>query len=278
MMTECRRKSCNNAEMRNGGRGLCKKHYDIVLRAERPVSKWVPADAAREHVEYLRCEDMTYALISKVSGLSKTTLYNLVRGKSQHIQLHNERILLAISPHREVATDPDSTVSAVASSRRLQGLCRMGFTQRHIAERVGCSTDVLDKYLRLHGPMARASIAQGIAELFDELQMTPLNSPVLNTPQAKRTRTLAIQQGWALPMQWSEESIANPAAMPIETIEGAASFPERYVEMVEIGLSDARIAPRMGIKYGALKHLLKKHEMPVGDELRTLAYEERRVA
>lgn len=277
-MMECRRKSCDNVRMRNGGRGLCKKHYDIVLKAERPVSKWVPADAARKHVEFLRGEDMTYALISEVSGLSKATLYNLVRGKSQHIQLHNEQILLAISPYREVSTGPDATVSAVASSRRLQGLCRMGFTQRYIAKRVGCSTDVLDKYLRLHGPMAKASIAQGIAELFDELQMTRLDSPILNTPHAKRTRTLAIRQGWALPMQWSEESIADPAAKPIEAGGGAAPFPERYAEMVEIGLSDSGIAPRMGIKYGALKHLLNKYEMPVGDELRTLAYKERRAA
>lgn len=250
---KCR--SCHRVASR-GGRGYCKAHYDQKLRLERPVSKWVDPGPAREHIARLHSEGMPYRRIGELVGMSAGALSRVANGQTKFIQLHNEQLILGISVSGEASPRPESWVPVFASARRLRSLSRMGYSQSVLAERLGVRVDTVNKYLKLHGPMMRSSIADAVTELFAELQLTPLDSPEFQTLGAKKARTLAAKRGWPLPLEWDEDTLNDPTAMPHAKV---CIWPStrRLRALCRMGFSQKYLSERLDIPTDKTSEILR---------------------
>lgn len=236
---KCARPKCNNSKHRNG---LCTKH------ARQAPHGYVPAEYAQRHLALLRTRYDRYALI-EATGLSHTTLANIDRGRSQNLKLHAHTAIMRVPiPPRPVAGR--GLLPATGSARRIEALCTMGWSQGHVAEKLGTSVQVVNRF-----PTQKwitSSWAARIAELFDELHMTP-------GPSRISARWAEIQ-GWAPPLSW--EHFDDPDELPDLGADSKLSFPERYLELREhVGLNNQQIADVMGIELDSLERQLYRYDM-----------------
>ncbi|MDZ4235711.1 MAG: hypothetical protein U1C73_18555 [Dietzia sp.] len=217
----CARPGCGLAIR---SRGLCNKHYEAhrsrMMAYGKWESKYVPADTARTHYAALLDAGMHRNQISRLSGIKSDQLDNLLRPRRDRgtepakriLRTTQERLLaLAVPAPHEVwrhAAD-GARVDGTGTSRRLQALIAIGWTQRELSDRVGILETNFQQPLS-GNRMVTAGFARTVAAVFDELQLTP--GPSL------RSKRRAERHGWAPPLAWDEDTIDDPAATP--TIDG----------------------------------------------------------
>ncbi|MBB3752444.1 hypothetical protein FHT44_004956 [Mycolicibacterium sp. BK634] len=181
----------------------------------------VDAREAQEHVARLRDGGMPYARIAGLAGLSKDGLRKIYLGRRTRIQLDTHRRIMAVelSGHCDDA-DPAQLIPSFGAARRVQALCAMGFTRSYLAEFMGVTVHVLAKlaYSDIctdgRGQLVQARTAQVIEDAFETLQMTPVDSPILQSRIAKKCRTQALKRGWAPALYWDESGLDVPHATP----------------------------------------------------------------
>ncbi|WP_135452582.1 hypothetical protein [Mycobacterium sp. DL99] len=185
----------------------------------------------------------------EATGLSHTTIANVERGRRAHLKMHAHNAIMGVQiPPRPVAGS--GLLPATGSARRIEALCTMGWSQGHIAEKLGTSVQVVNRFAAQKWITSRW--AAQLAELFDELHMIP-------GPSRISARWAEIQ-GWAPPLAW--EHFDDPDELPDFGADSKQSFPDRYLELRDhVGLNNQQIADAMGIELESLERQLFRYDM-----------------
>ncbi len=180
-------------------RGYCSTHYRRRLHTGRYGYR--DATAAREHVAKLRALGWTWHGIAQAAGLSPYVPHRLHTGQTRRL-LHESLTALLSVPLEPV--ESHRGVDATGSRRRVQALTWMGWPNREVSRRIGCSPRSLPTLL------ARGRISQRlalrIAAVYDEIS----GQPGPSKGAASKARLL----GFAPPAAWEDDAIDNPRARP----------------------------------------------------------------
>jgi hypothetical protein len=203
--------------------------------------------------------------MEELSGVPRSVIQALLNGRtiygkqpSKTISADNAQRLLNLGV--EPATG--CRIDATGTTRRLQALVSIGYTQSDLAARLGItaanSTHVF------HGRRdVLVSTAQRVTQMYDQLSMTPGTSD--------RARAHARKHRWAPPLAWDDDTIDNPHAKPELGEHRSVKFDERFLELRTLGYSDLEILHRLNIKAESLMRQLERYGIPATPELATLA-------
>lgn len=244
--------TCHIPNCTRGGqlrRGKCKNCYEKWRLRQHAYGRFDPefidATETQEHLQKLRDAGTSWRRIAELSGTSRSQLMRL-RTATKIGRGTAERILaveVAAAKHL-VAADHDR-VPAIGASRRVQSLIAAGWTQTYIAQRLGMTVGNLHPTTYMTRDFVSVRRDRDIRDLFNELQMQPGTSI--------RSRRLAAKHGWALPLEWDEESIDDPAAQPHRVrrtkrddfVARLAERREKVRDLTDRGLSAQDIAIRL---------------------------------
>ena len=230
------------------------RDYHREYRRKNRIPRLVSAERARRHLEDLVGEGSTLRAISERTGISHTTLKDILKGRTI-IQAHTSRLILA------APIAYGERIPAAGTNRRVRALNAIGWSNGHLGKRLGVTRDRVAQYA--NAEWVERPTASRIARLYDELSMIP-------GPSA-RSRTWAAKRGYMPPLAWDDESIDDPAAWasPGEPVDDAIDdvLVERFVageldrrqltreERIEAarrmdaaGVPRARIADRTGLR------------------------------
>ena len=159
------------------------------------------------------------------------------------------------------------TVDGTGTRRRLQALHRVGWSSQEIGDRLGVTRIAVNNLMRREGPVRR-STAERIAALYDQVwdQVPPVRT---GKAAGVRPRDMAraAALGWALPMQWDDETIDDPAATPwTDAAPRGAHVPghgvvnaDSLTDCAEWGLTVQEAAHRLGVTKDAIEVGITRH-------------------
>ena len=270
---KCKRDSCSR-QARPSDAGYCRTHYNAHLRqrsrSEGYTRGLVDATPVHEHLAAMERAGLSHNAQARLVGIENRHLYRLKqRPKCTGRTL--KRVLdtpIPMVTHEVV--EPGAKIDATGTQRRIQGMIAMGYSCAALARMLNTPVQVVSQISLKYRTQTTANFAERVASLAKGLQLRP--GPT--TGAGKQARNRAIRHGWVPLLAWDEDSIDDPLARPVVAKSRTMRFPEKYAEMRELGLSDRQIAERMNIKCGSLEDSLRRYDMPISDELRSLAYEE----
>ncbi|WP_157680191.1 hypothetical protein [Mycobacterium dioxanotrophicus] len=237
-MSTCARPNCPNSAQPGKNRGMCEKHYNLD-----PERGYVDPGPSRERIELLRSRGVTIAMMNQ-HGLSKFGVRRVQT--AERIRKATEAKVFSI-PVPESLVRTRAHVDAIGTTRRIQALVALGWTQGQIAAELGTKQTAVSA-IALRGKVT-AETAIAVKELFERWSMTLGPSSL--------TRLRAIAKGWAPPLAWDE--LDDPGEKPNLGSRRRVPFPERYRELRAMSLSDEMIARRMGIDPESLERQLMRH-------------------
>lgn len=145
-------------------------------------------------------------------------------------------------------------VDATGTARRLQALAVMGWTARHIGDRIGASRQHVQN-LMSDRDRVRTTTARQIEAVYRELARTPGPSAV--------GRSRALAKGWASPAAWDD--IDNDTAPNLgSTVKQMGPARQVHVEDIEDAISWGydtypSVAHRLGVTVDAIQQSLHRH-------------------
>lgn len=258
-MSECA-KGCGRQASR---RGLCSSHYNTRRERDIAYGRWqsgyVDAEPARRHVLALRAAGMGKRRVAEVSGVSLSVIHALINGRpergtppSRRIAAANAHAILAVPMPETRDIAPGARVDSTGTTRRLQALVAVGYTQSDLARRLRIMPTNSTCLFRGLRPQVLACTALRVATLYDELSMT--------TGPSQSARDRARKLRWAPPLAWDDDTIDNPDATPDFGDRQRPSWADRYRELRDdIGLTHTEIATRLGIELESLHRQLDRH-------------------
>jgi DNA-binding CsgD family transcriptional regulator len=151
--------------------------------------------------------------------------------------------LLAVTPG-DAALQP-----TLGTSRRLQALVAIGYTQTALAQRIGWTPSNFTTLIHARHPYVHHTTATAVDELYQELSGTPGGN--------SRAQAIARRHGWMPPLAWDD--IDNPD----ERAKGRRPTGESVncldvLELYEAGNNIAHIAGRLGISENSVHTYLSR--------------------
>ncbi|KQU52179.1 hypothetical protein ASG84_25465 [Rhodococcus sp. Leaf278] len=259
----CKTEGCKRSTR---SRGLCRACYErFRLRQQaygRFESMYVDAGPVREHVTQLIEAGLSRRRIAELAGLNRKSMEYLLVGRKdrghgpyKRITAENARKFLAVSmPPSLAAIAPDAAVvDATGTIRRVRALVAFGYTAEGLTVELAgqVSACTVHELVRGYRTQCLARVARSIKRLFDRLQLIPGTS--------QRSRNHAVKRRWALPFQWDEDTIDNPAAKPEPVRLPRSRSPkpqspevkslrvQKVAELTRTNLSANEIATRLNI-------------------------------
>ncbi|WP_141214714.1 MULTISPECIES: hypothetical protein [unclassified Rhodococcus (in: high G+C Gram-positive bacteria)] len=238
-------------------RGMCRACYEKFRIRQKAYgrfeSEYVDAGPARAHVEALLSTGLGARRVAELAGVERKTIRCLILGRPDRGTGPNKavrrstaaRILsiaLPITAWRTAA--PGTRVASTGTVRRLRALVAIGWTQEVLAADLGIHPTGLGRLTAGQATHCTARRAREVADIFDRCHMRQGPSEI--------SRRRAQQKGWALPLEWDEESIDDPNAKPASDSRWNAASArreriEQVAELTERGLTSAEIADRLRV-------------------------------
>lgn len=190
---------------------LCRPHYIKAWRCQADtVGKYRRADPAPaiEHMRRLRELGWTWDLMGERAGLGPfTARHAFYRGTMSHAVA-----TALLSLPLEEALPPRRRLDPTGTRRRVEALNFMGWSRRHLGERLGMGVCALSKILREGRVTPRT--ARLVAELYAEL----------NAKRGSDRGVAARAQaaGYQPPAAWDYANIDDPKAKPFQGFWEAA--------------------------------------------------------
>jgi transcriptional regulator with XRE-family HTH domain len=250
---------------------LCHRCYENHRNRQKLYGRWessrVPAEPIRQHVQALRAAGVGSRRVEELSGVSRSVIQALMNGRSIYgkqpsktILAENAQRLLAVEANPAAGCPVDIT----GTTRRLQALVAIGYTQADIAARVGITPANATEMF--HGNRSvLLSTAIKVRGIYEELSMRPGPSGA--------ARQRAKKLGWAPPLAWEDDTIDNPQAKPDLGEKRTIRWDERYLELRDLGLTDVEILHRWGIQPQSLLRQLERYGIPQSSALTQLMRE-----
>lgn len=227
-----------------GKRGMCSRHYEIWLSANRAV----PREIVLAHLDRLRAAGFGQRHIAELAGVGFTTVGTIRRGESTKCYAPVARAILAVNPDQ----NRPARLNPVGTIRRVQALVAHGYTGEQISAAIGVRQANLWKYQHGSASWVFRDTHDRIDAAFRTLSVQPQPAGT----SANRARAVAARRGYLPALAWDLETIDDPSAQPlVEAIRQPPKlgtvledFRIEYLELRdEIRLSDAAIADRLGI-------------------------------
>ena len=212
---------------------------------ELGIVRFVDAAPVRAYAESLVKAGMTPARISTESGVERVTvrvLLGLIKGRKPTARVRPETAEAIMRVRPTFAPPPAGYLDGLGTRRRLQALVADGHSTIELGELLGTGHSAVGQYMVR--PIIMASTAHKVAALFDELQLTPGTSA-----QARRR---GIRERWALPLEWDEGDLDNPAAKPARRARWTPTSTkderrEQVRQLLNAGLTNKIIGERLGV-------------------------------
>lgn len=236
----------------------------------RPAPR-VPAGPTRAHLILLSDNGIGMRRVSELTGLSRTTLQTILRGRGgtgdrareqwQTVGREVEAKVLAIQPSPDTAA-PAGYVPATGAHRRVQALVAAGWSVASLAAKIEMETSNL--WTVLGQDQITAAMHRRIVELHDGFATCP---PPESTPQergsATRARRYAAKHGWQPTLAWDDidHDPEPPATDDTDAVdelavdlwlEGATGtlnrldWPAAVQRATDLGWTASAIAERLG--------------------------------
>lgn len=258
---KCKRPNCPR-ERRPGHRGYCWKHHEHDQRERVARGDWdpgfAPAQAAIDHIAMLMACGMSQRRIAAAAGVNCATVRQIHKGAYKTVRAGTMDKLLSVT-EQDAARPAQSTgyVPSIGSGRRLRALVAIGHSIDVLSARAGISDVSLRAIANgAVGPI-RMNTAKRIAAVFDVLQMVVLPP----SRSATFSRSRAEKNGWHPPFAWDEETIDDPDAEPLNPRRSQrAEWEDTYQELLGMGLTEGRIAERLGVSRESLMQRLRRLE------------------
>lgn len=195
-----RRSMCNACYQRDRYRLLAYQWRDDGRTDAEPV---------RAHVLAVRASGMALKELARRSGVPVQTIRALLYGTcgkppSRRVAYATADRLLAVAP--AVAPARMDWVPVLGSQRRLRALVRAGHPIAFLAAELGTSRSSVWTIARGRQEFVRGWRHKQIVELFSRLQLVP--------GRCEKARAFGKRLRWALPLQWDEDAIDDPGALP----------------------------------------------------------------
>lgn len=222
--------------------------YERQRIRQHAYGRWngyVPADAAREHVERLQAAGMGWKRIAHAANVPTGTMWKLLYGvpstnrpPSQRIRPATEAAILAV----RLDLAPGAVVPSVGTARRLQALVAIGWSMSKLANRIGILPSNFGPLI--HGTRGTTvETDRTVRDLYDQLWNEPPPATGHRDKIARsRALSYAAEHQWAPPMAWDEDEIDNPDAAPHTEQEGKPGGKRIHVEDVEFLLAHEPLA------------------------------------
>jgi hypothetical protein len=179
------------------------------------ASDWKPfvdARPVRDHLAYLSANGVGLRQVAKITGIARTNLQAMTEpDRPRGVRTHLAEKILAIRPNIDTVGDR-AYLDATGTYRRLQALVALGFSTHYLAQRLGWrqgSMRVVPSRPHVQGAFARA-----VRDLYDELWNAKPEQFGLRPAGITGARKRAAANGWALPAEWDDDEIDDPAAQP----------------------------------------------------------------
>lgn len=178
---------------------------------------YIDATPARTHVRRLGAQGMGWKRVARAAGLSPSTVWKLMYGDPARGRQPNKRVKPATAA-KILAVELDladgAKIDATGTRRRLQGLVAIGYSQSYLARRLGIHPGNFGTMFHHRGQVVVAT-ARAVADLYDELSMTPRQAVDQRTKiSISRAKNQAARSMWLPPLAWDDDTIDDPAAQP----------------------------------------------------------------
>lgn len=236
-----------------------KRHRAARRRAAMKAGTWespmTTPDRARAHIARLQEFGLSEVAIARLAGEPDVgSLSDLTRPGSRRyvtrITKAREARILAARFDLDAIDNPDRKVHVAGTRRRIEGLRWMGWTNEHIAARVGVTSSAVSEWTK--HPVVKVRTARRVRDVYDELSMT--RGP------SKITATRARTAGFAPPLAWDDDTIDDPAATPDRGAFAEGIGRDDIVWLVSFG--DVRtwdhLVERTGSKKSSLRVALRR--------------------
>ena len=260
---------CSKCDRKATRRGWCKNHYEQQRNRIGWTTQLVDAEPVRAHIAALKAAGIGNRRIQELTGISRTTLTALTAGRpckgtgpSSHVWAHTANKLLAIPVETMAAYG--ANINAIGTTRRLQALTAIGYSQQAICDHLGWLPSNATRLFTGKQTSCTVATAAKVRVLFNELHLTP--------GTCTRARNRAAKLRWAPPLAW-DDNIDDPDAKPDRGVHRTIGWDERYLDLRDLGFKDVDIAAKWGIQLTSLIRQLDRYGIPQSAELKLLMRE-----
>lgn len=232
----------------------------------------VDAQPAREHIQYLRDNGISYRQLAKVSGVSHSAITAIIYGRTERGHEPYARILpntakkiLAIKPTMDNMAS-GRPIDAIGTHRRIQALVTLGYSLQNIGERLNISR------ANMSGLMTRDQVVVGTARkvrtVYEQLWDKPNTATEWQLKgAATRARNLATLHGWCPPMAWDDDMIDDPSHTSDLPDNGVSKIDAKRIAFLEevehfagYGDSIAQIAISLELSQDTIAKRLERYD------------------
>lgn len=144
------------------------------------------------------------------------------------------------------------TVPSLGTARRIQALVALGWTFGQLSERLGRCHDYARKLAFQSDTYVRATTAQRVADLYEQLSMTlPPTTTGRERWRANYARTTAARNGWVPPLCWDDPD-TDERPHGVRT-DDARDLLAEWADLRAAGESIEHAAKRLGVTVGAIE-------------------------
>lgn len=261
----CDRCRCDDCRAANSAAERARSRAKAYGRHEG----YVDAEPVRQHLRALMAAGIGLNTIRHLTGLSGGQLCSILYGRGRRgatprrpqrgvTPSVRDRVL---SVPLSVEPADHAVVDATGTTRRLQALVAIGWSQSELARRLGMASANFSKTMRAERVLA--STARAVRDLYDRLW--DQQPPQATHPQrvaASRARNRAVEKAWVPPLDWDDDTIDDPLALP------ASSHAARCPECSELFRNRAAMVSHARSRHGIdpdVKPRADRH--PVLDEI-----------
>lgn len=188
------------------------QNYQERRRKLIAYGRWtglIDGDTTREHLAALRASGMGIRRVAELTGLAEIHLRTIASGEVERVQERTQTAILALEPGN---VSEGAFIDATGTKRRLQALCYVGWTWVAIADELGIFAANVSRLI--HHDKVTKRFAGQVAAMYDRVwDQTPPATEV----GRKRARNRAKKAGWVGPLDWDDDTIDNPDALPAVT-------------------------------------------------------------
>lgn len=199
-----------------------------------------PAPAVA-HIKALHDKGMSFQQMVDQSGLGKTTLQDLARGRRSDSaggkplgEMDRRVIEVALMIRYIPEGGYGSLVDPVGVRRRLRALFYDGFSGPFLADRLGWTVQRVHLVTNGKSDEHHHSTVGLVRGVYENLQGVDPRSVGVNANARSRARNLAADRDWAPSYCWDDDTIDDPAAIPEWTGQCGTVFGWRIHELKNI--------------------------------------------
>lgn len=165
------------------------------------------------HIARFRAAGLQDKDIIQTMGLARNTFYRVVRGLPLTRQVE-QRILSVPVPTPSGQVTTLATVHCTGTHRRLQALLVQGWPLGELERRLGVHAGWISRSFRARRAVTMPVEIRVVA-LYDRLWNVPAERAGIDPGAARAAREIAASAGCAGPLSWDDETIDDPAAVPV---------------------------------------------------------------